>query len=104
MDSTEHSIPSSYVKFVLDYARWGIWVRFPMTEDYSLSEPRKLEYEFARDLLKNPYIGVDEPEPDPEDPEEPVWKKDKSISLPFQKFPSVPYEEGFWEVYHIKLH
>ena len=33
-----------------------------MTESYSLSEPRKIQYEEAAELLKDPYIGVSKPD------------------------------------------
>lgn len=44
-----------------------------MTEQYSLTEPRKMSYEEAVELLKNPYIATSKPDysDDPEyDPSE----------------------------------
>jgi len=70
-----------------------------MTEDFALSEPRKKQYEEARDLLKNPYIGVTKPDYS----DDPTLSADTSLSnvndgaitLPWLKLPAVPFDTGF---------
>lgn len=41
------------------FARWNLWCRFPMSDNYALSEPRKLQYEKAVELLKDPWLATD---------------------------------------------
>jgi len=59
LDPREHYISTGYKEFILAFARWNMWCRFPLSETYALSEPRKLQYEKALDLLKNPWLDVD---------------------------------------------
>lgn len=85
IDVREHYVAPEYIVPILNYARWQIWTRFPMTENYSLSEPRQKGYEEAVELLKDPYIGVSDPaDPnDPNNPNEPDGIKDAAISMPY---------------------
>lgn len=103
VDVREHYVAPEYVLPVLNYARWQIWTRFPMTEQYSLSEPRKSLYEKAEELLKNPYIGVSRPDystdPDLSGRTDLSGAGDNSITIPFQRFPSEIWEYGFPQVY-----
>lgn len=90
IDYRDHYVAPEYVQPVLNYARWQIWTRFPMTEQYSLSDPRKLSYEEAQELLKNPYIGTSKPDysDDPEYDPSKAKQGDPAIKLPFLKFDS----------------
>ena len=104
VDVRDHYVAPEYRQFVLDYARWSIWTRFPMTENYALTEPREKLYQTAVDLLKNPYIGVSKPDYS-DDPElsgrtDLTATHDAAITIPWQKFPSLPFDSGFWDVYH----
>jgi hypothetical protein len=85
LDVREHYVAPEYIIPILNYARWQIWTRFPMTENYSLSEPRQKGYEEAAELLKDPYIGVSDPaDPnDPDNPNKPDGIKDAAISMPY---------------------
>lgn len=107
IDVRPHYTCPNYKTFILNYARWEIWTRFPMTEDFALSEPRKKQYEEARDLLKNPYIGVTKPDYS----DDPTLSADTSLSnvndgaitLPWLKLPAVPFDTGFPQAYpHIR--
>ena len=69
IDSRDHYICTTYAPFVLAYARWTLWNRFPDAGAYALTETRKDEWQLAAGLLKNPYIGVEKPTP--EDPGHP---------------------------------
>ena len=40
LDVRDHYVAPESKQFVLNYARWQIWTRFPMTENFALSEPR----------------------------------------------------------------
>lgn len=64
IDSREHYTCTTYAPFVLAYARWTLWNRFPDAGAYALTETRKDEWKLAADLLKNPYIGVEKPTSD----------------------------------------
>lgn len=93
IDERDHYIPDSYVQYVLDYARYSIFTRFPMANEYALSEPRKLLFEQASEILKNPFIKPDDPV-DPDDPDDPdSEKRDNAITLPYLKM-NDPYS-GF---------
>lgn len=59
IDPREHYISTGYTEFILAFARWNLWNRFPMADNYALSEARKLQYERAMELLKNPWLGTD---------------------------------------------
>lgn len=85
VDVRDYYVAPSYVIPVLNYARWQIWTRFPMTENYSLSEPRQKGYDEAVELLKNPYIGVEDPadKNDPDNPNNKVKQIDSAISIPY---------------------
>lgn len=101
MDSRDHYTDSAYRPFILAYTRWVLWNRFPAAGDYALTETRKDEFEMAKELLKNPYIGTTEPKPDDPDPDPGLSAKtsDAAISVPWMKFPGEPYDTGFWQVY-----
>lgn len=101
VDSRDHYTPSSYRAFVLNYARFQIFTRFPMTPDYALDENRKKQYEEAVDMMKNPVVGVD-----PRDPDDPGLEDDAgkdpgggAVTMPWQKFPAYPFDEGFAQVW-----
>lgn len=103
LDVRDHYIAPEYKQFVLNYARWQLWTRFPMTEDYALSEPRKKQYEEAVELLKNPYVGVSKPDYS-DDPElsgrtDLSTTHDSAVTMPWLKFPAMPFDEGFAQVY-----
>lgn len=103
VDIRDHYCAPEYITPVLNYARWQIFTRFPMTEDYSLSEPRKAGYEEAVELLKNPYVGTSRPDysddPDLSGRTDLNSTHDDSIKIPFQRFPSEIWEYGFPQVY-----
>lgn len=101
VDVRDHYVAPEYRQFVLNYARWQIWTRFPMTEDYALSEPREKQYEEAAALLKDPYIGVQRPDysDDPQLSAQQLDQADRAISMPWMKFPAEPFDTGFWQVY-----
>lgn len=103
IDVRDHYVAPEYKQFVLNYARWQIWTRFPMTEDYALSEPRKKQYEEAAELLKDPYIATSRPDysNDPELSGDTTLsaRGDAAISMPWMKFPAMPFDNGFWQVY-----
>lgn len=101
VDERDHYVAPEYTQFVLNYARWQIWTRFPMTEDFALSEPREKLYEEAAALLKDPYIGVSKPDysDDPELSSTVLSSSDAAISMSWMKFPAEPFDTGFWQVY-----
>lgn len=86
---------------MLNYARFQIFTRFPMTPGFALDENRKKQYEEATELLKNPYIGVSKPDysDDPELSSTTQYDHDSAISIPWMKFPAEPFDTGFWQVY-----
>lgn len=103
VDSRDHYTPSSYRPFILAYTRWTLWTRFPMAEQYALSEARKDEWKIAADLLKNPYIGTDPVDEEggggtPED-EEARLSADAAISIPWLREVPEAGKFGFPEVY-----
>lgn len=92
VDPRPHYISTGYTEFVLAFARWAIWNRFPMADNYALSEPRKLQYEKAVELLKNPWLNTDKI--DWTDPELSGYvdlsaSTGSSIAIPWQ---SMPYD------------
>ena len=105
IDSREHYVDSGYVLPILNYARWQLWTRFPMAENYSLSEPREKGYTEAVELLKNPYLATSKPDSEPTPgPDVPSYvSADASIKLPYQRFPAFPMSNGFWQVYEWPL-
>lgn len=62
IDVRPHYTCSTYWPFILAYARWTLWNRFPSAQAYALTETRKDEWKLACDLLKNPYIGLETPD------------------------------------------
>ena len=59
LDPRDHYISTGYSEFILSFARWNLWCRFPLSDNYALSEPRKLQYEKAIELLKDPWLNTD---------------------------------------------
>lgn len=103
VDVRDHYTPASYRNFVLNYARFQIFTRFPMTGDYALDENRKKQWEEAQGLLKDPFIGTERPDYS-DDPElsgrtDLSSRGDGAITMPWQKFPAVPFDEGFCQVW-----
>ena len=101
VDVRDHYVAPEYRNAVLNYARFQIFTRFPMTPGFALDENRKKQYEEAADLLKDPYIGVSKPDysDDPELSSMTQYDHDAAISLPWMKFPAQPFDTGFWQVY-----
>lgn len=88
VDTREHYIPSSYAYYVLVHARHAVWTRFPNSQEIALDDRRAEEYEKAMELLKDPYIGTDEPDPD-HDPSKKTEGKGSgsgSIIVPAHRF------------------
>lgn len=87
----------------MNYARYQIFTRFPMADEYALSEPRKKQYEEAAELLKNPYLGTSKPDysdsPELSGRTDLSAQPDAAISVPWQKFPAFPFDEGFPQAY-----
>ena len=102
----DHYIDNGYLIPMLNYARWQIWTTFPMTEDYALSDPRKFMYEEAKELLKNPYMATTKPDyaDYPELSSLAVSSDvDSAISMPWLKFPTMPFDTGFYKPYTIAI-
>ena len=102
LDVRDHYIDSGYLIPMLNYARYQIWTTFPMSEDFALSEPRKMLYEDAKELLKNPYLGTSTPDysDDPELSAQAMSADvDPAISMPWLKFPTMPFDTGFYKPY-----
>lgn len=103
IDVREHYVAPEYISFILDYARWQAWTRFPASEDWALTEAREKLFDQAAELLKNPYLGVSRP--DYSDDPTLSGRTDLSgvngakIDIPWLRFPPMPFEEGFPEVY-----
>ena len=107
VDNREHYTPSSYKPFIMAYARWTLWNRFPMAQNYALSDARKDEWKIAADLLKNPYIGTDpvSPEGGGEDPgDDPVshLSADAAITIPWLRIEPECGKYGFPEAYWVE--
>lgn len=105
VDVRDHYIDAGYLIPMLNYARYQIFTRFPMTENYALSEPRKKQYEEAAELLKNPYLGTSKPDYS-DDPElsgdtSLTAMSDSAVTVPWMRFPAEPYETGFPQVYKL---
>lgn len=84
------------------YARWTLWNRFPNAGQYALTETRKDEWELAKDLLKNPYIGVEQPDNGGGGGgagDISYLSADGAIDIPWLRFPPEIGECGFPEVY-----
>lgn len=99
LDVRDHYIDDGYVIPALDYARYQIFTRFPMAENYALSKPREELYKAAQELLKNPYLGTSTPDYS-DDPElsgdvDDSLAKDPSITIPWLRLPPLEGECGF---------
>lgn len=106
VDVRDHYIDTGYLIPMLNYARWQIWTTFAMTEDYALSDPRKYMYEEAKELLKNPYIATTKPDysDDPELSSQALSSDvDSAIAMPWMKFPTMPFDTGFWKPYALEF-
>lgn len=103
MDVRPHYIPNAYRIYALCIARYYICTRFPNSINIFLDEPRKELYTQAMELLKDPYIGV--PEPDYSDDPELSGRtdltsiSDASLTLPYQRFWTKPQNYGFINPY-----
>ena len=103
MDVRPHYIPNAYRIYALCIARYYICTRFPNSLNIFLDEPRKELYTQAMELLKDPYIGV--PEPDYSDDPELSGRtdltsiSDASLTLPYQRFWTKPQNYGFINPY-----
>ena len=103
MDVRPHYIPNAYRLYALCIARYYICTRFPNSLNIFLDEPRKELYTQAMELLKDPYIGV--PEPDYSDDPELSGRtdltsiSDASLTLPYQRFWTKPQNYGFINPY-----
>ena len=103
MDVRPHYLPNAYRLYALCIARYYICTRFPNSLNIFLDEPRKDLYTQAMELLKDPYIGV--PEPDYSDDPELSGRtdltsiSDASLTLPYQRFWSKPQNYGFINPY-----
>ena len=98
IDEREHYIPNGYKVFILNYARPYIWTRFPNCKDIAMDEIRMKLYEEAKELLKDPYIGV--PEPDyGDDPSKSSKQDDVALTIPQQRIISQYAQFGFPEAY-----
>ena len=103
MDVRPHYIPNAYRIYALCIARYYICTRFPNSLNIFLDEPRKDLYTQAMELLKDPYIGV--PEPDYSDDPELSGRtdltsiSDASLTLPYQRFWTKPQNYGFINPY-----
>lgn len=91
IDTREHYTSSNYRHFILVYARWAIWTRFPMSPSIALDDARKAEYELAVDMLKDPKIGVEKPEwehssKNIDNPDNQGQVSSGSIKIPFLRF------------------
>lgn len=106
VDNREHYTPSSYKPFIMAYARWTLWNRFPMAQNYALSDARKDEWKIAADLLKNPYIGTDPvpPEGGGVQPDDPVsyLSADAAITIPWLRIEPEYGKFGFPEAYWVE--
>ena len=104
MDIRPHYLPNAYRLYALCIARYYICTRFPNSLNIFLDEPRKELYTQAMELLKDPYIGV--PEPDYSDDPELSGRtdltsiSDASLTLPYQRFWTKPQNYGFINPYN----
>lgn len=101
IDVRDCYIDKAYKIYVLNYARIQIWSRFPNSKDIAIDEIRQKMYDEAVELLKNPYIGVSEPdyshtELSNDYPESPT---DMAITIPFQRITST-VNFGFPQAYY----
>lgn len=104
IDVREHYICTTYLPFILAYTRWILWNRFPNAGEYALTETRKSEYDEAVELLKNPYIGVEDPADinDPDNPNNKVKQVDSAISIPYLRMddPYIGFSYNFQEKFN----
>ena len=62
IDPRDYFIPETYKWWVLVHCRYACWSRFPQSSIFAIDDVRKKEYEKALELLKDPYLDVDEVE------------------------------------------
>lgn len=96
LSTVEHSTPSEYRIFILNFARHQIWTRFPQSRDIALDERRVAEYEAAMDLLQNPYINVSPPSPEERPTPEDGMKSTGSIFVPYMRIPPFPCNTNYF--------
>ena len=103
MDIRPHYLPNAYRLYALCIARYYICTRFPNSLNIFLDEPRKELYTQAMELLKDPYIGVPEPDysddPDLSGRTDLTSISDASLTLPYQRFWTKPQNYGFINPY-----
>lgn len=94
IDVREYYVPSSYFLPILQLSRETAWSRFPNSPVIALDEVRKEEVKRLWELLKNPYIGTDKPDPEhsSDNPDVTGEKKIGSVTLPFLRFD----EQLYW--------
>lgn len=96
VDPRDHYTTTGYAEFILAFARYNMWCRYPRSDDYALSEPRKLQYEKALELLKDPWLDVDEVDwtsPDLSGYTDLSGVTRSSIKVPWQR---MPYDLRWW--------
>lgn len=103
LDVRDSYVTRGYKPFLLSYARWVLWNRFPNAGVFALTETRKDEYEEAKELLKNPYLGVSDPDysDDPELSDLNATKDDEAISVPYLRLPPQMGQYGFPQAYDL---
>ena len=100
VDIRDCYIDKAYKIYVLNLARIQIWSRFPNSKEIAIDEIREKMYDEAKELLKDPYIGVSKPDySNTELSAEFIDKEsDMAITIPFQRITStVSY--GFPQAY-----
>lgn len=89
LDARDHYVPSAYRYYILTHARWAVWSRFPNSRDISLDEARKVEYEKALELLRDPILDVDPVSPEGQTgDEDAIGTGAGSIRVPWNRIPS----------------
>lgn len=85
VDERPAYIPNGYKVFVLNIARVEIWSRFPNSSNIGIDDIRKQLYNDAKELLKDPYIGVPDPDysDDPELSGKVPSNGDYALTIPF---------------------
>ena len=107
MDVRDYYLPPAYWHCALVLARYTSWSRFPNSPDYALDEARQKEYEDAKELIKNPYLGVEPVDYSDVTPDDPDYPKIVELSattgnlirVPWLRVPPETWEYGFPSVY-----
>lgn len=96
LSTIEHSTPSEYRIFILNFARHQIWTRFPESTTIALDERRVAEYEQACELLQNPYINVAPPSPEEQPTPEDSARHTGSVFVPYMRIPPFPFNTNYF--------